>query len=132
MRSPRYAGNERRRLLVARVTQPARKAARERDGKVPYGGCRVIDDGGRGGAKGRELKIQRGSDQAKDHLQREAGNCLEGNLAVERGDAVCHGKDRAHERADEHGAHNGDVRIDIEADTRDQHGDNEDAQVRAG
>lgn len=34
---------------------------------------------------------------------------LKGDLAVERGDAVCHGKDRAHERADEHGAYNGDI-----------------------
>ena len=60
-------------------------------------------------------------------MQRKAGDGFDGNLAVERGNAVCHGKNRAHERADEHGAHDGDVRIDIEADARDQHGDDEDA-----
>ena len=35
-------------------------------------------------------------------------------------------------RADEHGAYDGDVRVDIEADACDEHGDDEDAQVRAG
>ena len=65
-------------------------------------------------------------------MQREAGDGLDGNLAVERGNTVCHGKNRAHERADEHGAHDGDVRVDIEADACDEHGDDEDAQVRAG
>ena len=64
-------------------------------------------------------------------MQRKAGDGFDGNLAVERGDAVCHGKDRAHERADEHGAHDGNVRIDIEADACDEHGDDEDTQVRA-
>lgn len=34
---------------------------------------------------------------------------------------------RAHERADEHGTDNGDIRVDIEADTRDQHGNDQDA-----
>jgi len=48
----------------------------ERDGKVPHSRCRIVDDGGRGGAKGREIKVQRGRDQAKDHLQREAGDGL--------------------------------------------------------
>ena len=65
-------------------------------------------------------------------MQRKTGDGFDGNLAVERGDAICHGKDRSHKRADEHGAHDGDVRIDIEADARDEHGDDEDAQVRAG
>ena len=65
-------------------------------------------------------------------MQRKAGDGFDGNLAVERGDAICHGKDRSHKRADEHGAHDGDVRIDIEADACDKHGDDEDAQVRAG
>ena len=32
-------------------------AARERDGKVPDSRCRIVDNGGRGGAKGRELKV---------------------------------------------------------------------------
>ena len=95
------------------------KAAGERDSEVPHGGRRVVDNGGCGGAKGRELKVQRGGDQAKGHLQRKAGDGFDGNLAVERGNAVCHGKNRAHERADEHGAHDGDVRIDIEANTCD-------------
>ena len=35
-------------------------------------------------------------DRAKDHLQCEAGNGLDGDLAVERCNTVCHGKDRAH------------------------------------
>ena len=95
--------------------------------KPPASATARSHNGGRGGAEWRELKVQRGCDQAKGHLQRKAGDSFDGNLAVERGDAICHGKDRSHKRADEHGAHDGDVRIDIEADACDEHGNNQDA-----
>lgn len=81
--------------------------------------------------RGESLKYNVDVTRQKAICSARTGDGFDGNLAVERGDAICHGKDRSHKRADEHGAHDGDVRIDIEADARDEHGDDEDAQVGA-
>ena len=131
-RRHRDAGDERGGLLVARVAQAAREASGEGDDEIPDRGRGVVDDGRRGGGERRELEVERRGKQAERHLQGEARDGLDGDLAVERGDTVGHGEDRAHERTDEHGAHDGDVGVDVEPDARDEHRDDQDAEVRAG
>lgn len=119
-------------LLVTRVAQRAGKTSHQREEQVPHSGVRVVGKGGRHAGGGGEYEVYGGRYQAKCHLQREPGQGVARKRPVERGRAVGDGEHRSHDGTDEHGAHDGDVGVRVQADAGDDHGDDEDAQVRAG
>lgn len=125
------ARDERGGLLVARVAQASREAAHQRQDEVPYRGARVVRHGLRHAGDGGEIEVERRGDETENHLDDEPRRGVARQGAVKRRRGVCDGEHRSHEGADEHGAHDGDVRVGIQANARDDHGDDEDAQVVA-
>ena len=65
-------------------------------------------------------------------MEHEAAQGVAHKRPIYRSDTVGDGEHGPHERADEHGAHDGDVGVGVQANARNDHCDDEDAQVRAG
>lgn len=125
------AGDERSRLLVARVAQASCEAAHQRQDEVPYRGARVVRHSLRHAGDGGEIEVERRGDEAEDHLDDEPRGGVARQGAVQRSRGVRDGEYRTHEGADKHGAHDGDVGVGVQAYACDNHGDDEDAQVVA-
>ena len=125
------ACNEGRGLLLAGVAQPSCKAAGKRDEQVPDRGRRVVEEGAGLVGYGREEEVEGGGCKADEHLERQAGDRVAQKAPVGRCDGVGDGEHRAHERADEHGAHDGLGGVRVEANRGNEHGNDEDAHVRA-
>ncbi len=118
-------------LLLAGVAQPARKAAGKRDEQVPDSGGRVVEECAGLEGYGREEEVDGGGCKADDHLERQAGGGVAKKPHVGRGNGVGDGEHRAHKRADEHGTYDSLGGVRVEANRGYEHGDNEDAHVRA-
>ena len=130
-RRDRDAGDEGRRFLLARVAEAAGKAAGEGDEDVPDRGARVRKELVGLYREGRHQEVDRGRGEADGDLNGKAEEGVAEEVPVRSGHGIRDGEDRPHERADEHGSHDALGRVGVEPDRGDEHGDDEDAEVRA-